>query len=150
MQHSHPQQILHRLYDFSSDNNSLLLAQFAVIGHIFKQVPMRTVLSNEVAVRDCSVYVFEANDIGMRDLLEDLYLIIEHFKTRGGVLLELDDLYGVLALVVDVLAAVHVAGVARTDLVSLLVVVVADCLSFVLEADHRFGGKKVAGRAYLT
>ena len=111
---------------------------------------MWAVLGNEVAVRDGPIYVFEANDVGVRNLLEDLYLIIEHFKARGGVLLELDDLYGVLGLVIDVLAAVDVACVARTDLVPLLVVVVADCLGFVLEANHRLRGEKVAGRTHLT
>lgn len=82
MEHSHPQQILNRLHDFASDGNSLLLAQLAVIGHILQQIPMRTVLSNEVTMRDSPVYIFEAYDVGVGDFLEDLYLIIQHFETR--------------------------------------------------------------------
>lgn len=83
MEHSHPQQILDRLYNFSSDSNSLFFAQLAVIGHILKQIPMWAVLSNEVAMGDSPINVFKAYDVGMGDFLEDLYLIIQHFKTRG-------------------------------------------------------------------
>jgi hypothetical protein len=44
---------------------------------------MRAVLSDEETVCCGFIYIFEADDIGMVEFFQDLYLIVKHFKARG-------------------------------------------------------------------
>ena len=78
MDDSHFEQILGGLDDFADDKDGLLLAQLAIIGHIFKQISMWTIFRDEIAVRGCFVDIFKLDDVGMIEFFQDLYLVVQH------------------------------------------------------------------------
>ena len=76
---------------------------------------MGAIFSDQEAVRGCSIDIFELDDVGMTQLLQYFYLVLEHLEAGRGILFQIYYLQSELSFLHHAFALVNLARIARTD-----------------------------------
>lgn len=79
-------EVLHSLNNLAGNGEGFFLADFTIFYYIFKQVSMRAVFSNEIAVSRSPIDILKTDNIRMVKRLQNLYLALQQSNARRRVL----------------------------------------------------------------